>query len=177
MVDVIARARVTDIIYAQLSQDADLYQELMEICRREDITTGYVLNVVGGLRKARLSMPVKSDSNDAPPGVREWEGGLIECQAIGIIGQTIATYDSEKISGIINRAGEPYLHVHATITVEGETFMGHLIDGCIVRSLHKQSHFTIALAKTEGATLNFDVTKTVTAKYPTGIPIHELVQD
>jgi Plants and Prokaryotes Conserved (PCC) domain len=96
MIDVIARARVTDIIYAQLSQDADLYNEIMEICRRENITTGYVLNVVGGLRKARLSMPVKSDSNDAPPGVREWEGGLIECQAIGIIGQTLATYDSEK---------------------------------------------------------------------------------
>jgi hypothetical protein len=55
--------------------------------------------------------------------------------------------------------------------------MGHLIEGCIVRSLHKQSHFTITLAKTEGATLNFNVTKTVTAKYPTGIPIHELVQN
>ncbi|WJR77274.1 PPC domain-containing DNA-binding protein [Bradyrhizobium sp. NP1] len=177
MVDVIAKARVTDIIYAQLSKDADLYNEIMEICRRENISTGYVLNVIGGLRKARLSMPVKADSNDAPPGVREWEGGLIECQALGIIGRTVATYDSEKVSGIINRAGEPYLHVHATITVAGETFMGHLIEGCIVRSLDKQSHFTITLAKTEGATLNFDVTKTVTAKYPTGIPIHELVQN
>ena len=31
-------------------------------------------------------------------------------------------------------------------------------------------------APPEGATLNFDVTKTVTAKYPTGIPIHTLVQ-
>ena len=69
------------------------------------------------------------------------------------------------------------MHIHATITVAGETFMGHLIEGCIVRSLHKQSHFTITLAKTEGATLKFDVTKTVTAKYPTGIPIHELVQN
>lgn len=177
MVDVIARARVTDIIYAQLSQDADLYNELMEICVREKITTGYVLNVVGGLRKARLSMPVKSDNVDAPPGIREWEGGLIECQAVGIIGKTVSTYDSEKVSGIINRAGEPYLHVHATITVAGETFMGHLIEGCIVRSLHKKSHFTIALAKTEGATLSFDASDTVTEKYPTGIPIHTLVQN
>jgi predicted DNA-binding protein with PD1-like motif len=177
MVDVIARARVTDIVYAQLSQDADLYNEVMEICRRENITTGFVINIVGGLRKARLSMPLKADLNDAPPGVREWEGGLIERQAIGIIGQTIASYDSERISGIVNRAGEPYLHIHATITVFGETFMGHLIEGCIVRSLDKQSHFTITLAKTEGSTLNFGVTKTTTAKYPTGIPIHELVQN
>jgi hypothetical protein len=55
--------------------------------------------------------------------------------------------------------------------------MGHLIEGCIVRSLHEQSHFTITLAKTEGATLNFSVSATVTEKYPTGIPIHELTQD
>jgi predicted DNA-binding protein with PD1-like motif len=178
MVYAIARAKVTDIIYAQLSKDADLYNEILEICRRENIKTGYVLNAVGGLSRARLSMPIKSDATDAPPGVRVWEGGgLIECQAVGIIGQTIATYDSENISGIINRAGEPYLHIHATITAAGETFMGHLIEGCIVRSLHEQSHFTITLAKTEGATLNFSVSATVTEKYPTGIPIHELTQD
>ncbi len=40
--------------------DADLYLEIMEICRREDIRSGVVLNIVGGLRKARLSMPSSS---------------------------------------------------------------------------------------------------------------------
>lgn len=177
MVDVIAKARITEVIYAQLSQDADVYNEVMEICRQADIQTGLVLNIVGGLRKARLSMPLKADDVNAAPGVREWEGGLIESQGVGIIGRTVDLYDSEKISGIIYRPGEPNLHVHMTITAAGETFMGHLIEGCIVRSLHKQTHFTIALARTEGATFNFRVSAERTAKYPTGIPLHELIQN
>lgn len=176
MVDVVARARVTDVIYAQLSPDADLYNEIMELCRRENIKTGMVLNIVGGLRKARLSMPVRATAVDAPPGVREWEGGVMECSGVGIIGQSLDTYDSEGTSGIIYRAGEPNLHIHLTVTVAGETYMGHLIEGCIVRSLHKQSHFTIVLAKTEGAQLNFRVSKERTEKYPKGLPIHDLQQ-
>lgn len=127
------------------------------------------VNLAPALKKARPPARKK------PAGGREWEGGLIACQAVGIIGQTVATYDSEKISGIISRKGEPYLHTHATIA--GETFVAQLIGGCIVRSLHKRSHFTITLAKTKGATLSFDASKEVTTKYPTGTPIHRLVQD
>jgi len=175
MVHAIAHARVTDIIYAQLTQGADLYQEILEICRTQDIKTGYVLNIVGGLTKARLSTPVGKLDAVSPPGIREFEGTM-EAAGIGILGQTIGTYDAEKVSGIINRAGEPYAHVHLTISGGGETHMGHLIDGCIVRSLHTQSHFTIAIAKTEGAQLNFNVSKETTPKYPKGIPIHELHQ-
>ena len=177
MVDVIAHAKITEVIYAQLSQDSDLYDEIMEICRRENISNGLVLNIVGGLKKARLSMPVKTEDTDAPPGIREWEGGVMECMGIGTIGKTIETYDSEKISGIIYRAGEPNLHIHLAVTIAGETFMGHLIEGCTIRSLHKQTHFTIMLARTEGATLNYKRSKETTAKYPTGIPLHELIQD
>ena len=69
MVDVIAKAKITEVLYAQLSQDGDLYNEIMEICRRENIKSGLVLNIVGGLKKARLSMPVKATDIDAPPGV------------------------------------------------------------------------------------------------------------
>ena len=174
MVDVIAKAKITEVLYAQLSQDGDLYNEIMEICRRENIKSGLVLNIVGGLKKARLSMPVKATDINAPPGVREWEGGVMECSGFGTIGQTLDTYDSEGTSGIIYRAGEPNLHIHLTITVAGETYMGHLIEGCTVRSLHKQSHFTIMIAKTEGAVLNFRVSKERTEKYPRGIPIHDL---
>ncbi|WP_210495310.1 PPC domain-containing DNA-binding protein [Microvirga antarctica] len=176
MVDTIAHARVTDIIYAQLSPDGDLYNEIMEIARRENIKTGFILNIVGGLRKARLSMPVEATVTDAPPGVREFEG-LMECSGVGTIGQTLETYDSEGTSGILYKAGDPNLHIHMTITVAGETYMGHLIEGCLVRSLHPKSHFTIVLAKTEGATLNFKVSRETTERYPRGIPIHELVQD
>jgi predicted DNA-binding protein with PD1-like motif len=175
MVDVIAHAKVTDVIYAQLSHDGDLYKEIMEIARRENIKTGLVLNIVGGLKKARLSMPVQATANEAPPGVQEFEG-LMECSGIGTIGQNIETYDSEGTSGILYNAGEPNLHIHLTITVAGKTYMGHLIEGCLIRSLHPKSHFTIVLAKTEGALLNFKVSREKTEKYPKGIPIHDLQQ-
>lgn len=175
MVDVVARAKITDVIYAQLSQDEDLHNAILEICKRENIKTGMVLNIVGGLKKARLGMPIKPTAAESAPGHREWDGAIIECSGIGIIGQTLETYD-RGVSGVVHRAGEPYLHVHLTITVAGETFMGHLIEGCIVRSLTRQTHFTIVLAKVEGAILNCKLSKEKPEKYPTGVPVHELLQ-
>jgi predicted DNA-binding protein with PD1-like motif len=175
MVDRIVKARMGEVIWAQLDRDGDLYEEIMEICRKEDIASGVVLNIVGGLRKARLSMPVSATDAEAPPGVIELEG-MMECSGVGIIGRTVNTYDSEAVTGIIYRAGEPNLHIHLTVTHAGKTYMGHLIKGCIVRSLHPKSHFTIVLATTHGAQLNFAVSKERTAKYPNGIPIHDLLQ-
>jgi predicted DNA-binding protein with PD1-like motif len=148
----------------------------MEICERENIRSGIVLNIVGGLRKARLSMPVNATDVDAQPGVIELEG-MIEAQGVGTIGYTVDTYDSEKKSGILYKAGTPNLHIHMTVTHAGKTYMGHLLNGCIVRSLHDKSHFTIVLAKTPGALLNFKVSKETTSQYPLGIPIHDLVQE
>ena len=57
-VDVIAKGRITEVINARLPRDADVHNEVMEIYRREDIRTGHVRNIVGDLRKARLSMPL-----------------------------------------------------------------------------------------------------------------------
>lgn len=69
-------------------------------------------------------MPVKPTEVDAQPGIREWEGGVMECSGVGLIGQTLETFDSSTTAGVEHRAGEPYLHVHLTITVNGQTFMG-----------------------------------------------------
>lgn len=177
MVYALARARVTDVIYAQLAGGDDIYEAILDICRREKIRTGLVLNIVGGLKKARLSMPVGMTPVNMPPGFREWDGEMMECSGHGIIGHTMETFDSSGTSEIVNRAGDPYIHVHMTITAGGSTYMGHLIEGCIVRSLHAQSHFTIALAKTEGATLNLRVSKEEVKNFPYGVPLHELIQD
>ena len=173
MVDVIAKAKLSEVIWAQLDADGDLYDEIMEICRRENIQSGVVLSIVGGLRKARLSMPISGSDPEAPPGVLELSG-MMEVSGHGTIGRTIDTYDSEAITGIVYEAGTPNLHIHVTVTQAGRTYMGHLIKGCQVRSLHKKSHFTIVLARTEGAVLDFRVSKETTAKYPKGIPIHDL---
>lgn len=176
MPSIIAKASMGDVIWAQLEPDADLYLEIMEICRRENIRSGVILNIVGGLRKARLSMPIKDTDMDSPPGVMELEG-MIECSGVGTIGITRDTYDSESITGIVYHADTPNLHIHLTVTHAGKSYMGHLIEGCLVRSVHPVSHFTIVLARTEGALLNFRVSKETTEKYPFGIPLHDLVQE
>ena len=173
MVDVIAKSSLKEVIWAQLDPEGDVYDEIMEICRRENIVSGLVLNIVGGLRKARLSMPVSATDFEAPPGVFELTG-MMECAGFGTIGRTVDTYDSEGTSGIVYEAGTPNLHIHMTVTHAGKSYMGHLIKGCQVRSLHKKSHFTIMLARTEGAILDFKVSKERTEKYPKGIPIHDL---
>jgi predicted DNA-binding protein with PD1-like motif len=173
MVAVIAKAKLSEVIWAQLDADGDLYDEIMEIARRERIESGVVLSIVGGLRKARLSMPVKETDPEAPPGVLELSG-MMECSGFGTIGRTIDTYDSEATSGIYYEAGTPNLHIHVTVTQAGKTYMGHLIKGCQIRSVHPKSHFTIVLARTEGAVLNVRVSRETTAKYPKGIPIHDL---
>ncbi len=176
MVDVIAKAQMGEVIWAQLDQDADLYDEIMEICKRENIRSGIILNIVGGLRKARLSLPVKSTSVEDQPGILELEG-MMEAQGVGTIGYSVDGYDSSTKSGIVYHAGEPNLHIHLTVTHGGKTIMGHLLQGCLVRSLHPRSHFTIVLAKTPGAQLNFRISEEKTAAYPKGIPIHDLVQE
>jgi predicted DNA-binding protein with PD1-like motif len=175
MVDVIAKAQMGDIIWAQLDPEGDVYEEILTICERENIRSGVVLNIVGGLRRARLSLPMVATSVDAQPGVLELEG-MMEAQGIGTIGWNIDGYDASSRSGIVYRPGTPNLHIHMTITHAGKTYMGHLIEGCVVRSVHPKSHFTIVLAKTDGAQLNFRVSKETNAHYPNGIPIHDLVQ-
>lgn len=173
---IIAKASMGDVIWAQLEPDADLYLAIMDICRRENIRSGVILNIVGGLRRARLSMPIAATDADTPPGVLEL-AGMMECSGVGTIGITRDTYDSEKVSGIIYHADTPNLHIHLTVTHAGKSYMGHLIEGCLVRSVHPISHFTIVLARTEGALLNFRVSEERTEKYPLGIPIHDLVQE
>src|SRR6478609_6223988 len=80
-----AHARITDIIVAQLDPDGDLYNEIMAIAKENDIKTGLVLNIVGGLRSARLSMPLNKGAVDAQPGVIELQG-LMECSGVGTLG-------------------------------------------------------------------------------------------
>ncbi len=175
-VTVVAKAQMGEVIWAQLDKDADLYDSILEICQKENIRSGVVLNIVGGIRKARLSMPLKADGVDAQPGILELEG-MMEVQGIGTIGLTVDSYDTSTKSGIVYNAGEPNLHIHLTITHQGKSYMGHLLQGCIVRSVHPQSHFTIVLAKTHGALLKFRVSEETTSAYPDGIPIHDLVQE
>src|SRR3974377_483239 len=128
MVDVIAKARIGEVIWAQLDPDGDLYDEIMEICRREKIESGVVLSIVGGIRKARLSMPVSETDPEAPPGILELSG-MKECSGFGTIGRTIDTYDSEDVTGIKYEAGTPNLHILVPVRTPEKTYWGQLIEG------------------------------------------------
>jgi predicted DNA-binding protein with PD1-like motif len=171
----VASSRIHDVYWVQLAAGADLYDAILEFAQRENIRTGLVLNIVGGLRKVRLSTPAAKASIESQPGILDIEGNF-ECAGIGYIGRTVDTYDAEKTSGILYRQDEPNLHIHLTVSNSGATHMGHLIPGCTVRSVATVSHFTICIARVEGVVLNMRRSHETTDKYRLGIPIHELVK-
>lgn len=170
----IATGKIGRIIYAQFSPGEDLYLGLLDVIQQERIQTGLVLDITGGLSKIRLSAPSKKEDVAAAPGFIEQEGST-EVSGHGIVGLTKETYISTK-SGIVNNVGEPYIHVHVAVCCAGQMHVGHLIDGCIVRSVYEKSHFTVVIAEVEGVELNFRVSEETTANYPNGIPYHELLQ-
>lgn len=170
--DTVVSSRITDVYWVQLRQGADLYEAIHDTAVKYDIYTGLVLNVVGGLSRARLSTPGNPKVIEAQPGIVEFEGTM-EASGVGFIGHNLDTFESTQ-SGIVDRAGEPNIHVHLTVGQMGMTHMGHLIEGCIVRSLTAKSHFTIVMAKTEGAALEMRLSEETFANYPGGVPVHHL---
>jgi predicted DNA-binding protein with PD1-like motif len=161
------------IVYAQLAPGADLYTSIVDVCKAEQIETGLVLNITGALTKTRLSTPVKKDRVEAPPEFIELDG-LAEATGTGYIGRTVDSWKSQ-VSQITLSAGDPFLHVHLVVSVGGETHCGHLIEGCLVRSLHPKSHFVVVIADTQGIDLSFhrDDDSGVET-YPNGLPFYEL---
>lgn len=172
----LASGNIKRLVYVQLAPGDDLYQALLDAVRSEGIKTGLVLDITGGLSEIRLSTPTKKESVNQAPGLIELKDqGSAEVTGHGIVGLTKETYHAPK-SGIFNNAGEPYVHVHVSVSCAGNTYCGHLIDGCIVRSVYEWSHFTIVLAEVEGVELSFRVSEETTDAYPKGIPYHELIQ-
>lgn len=174
MVKAVVAGKIESVIYAQIEPGEDLYNAILQICREHDIRTGLVLNIVGGLTRARLNLPVAATAREVPPGMREWEAGVIECSGVGVIGRMVGTFDLKETTGVLYEDGRPYLHIHMTITTSEETVMGHLVEGCIVRSVHPLSHFTIALAKVEGVDFACHVSEETSEHYPTGFLVHEV---
>ena len=170
----VAVGKLGRIVYAHLEPEEDLYEAILRIAEEQNIQTGLVMDITGGLSRVRLSMPVEGGPVESAPGIIEFEG-LTEAMGHGIIGRTVDSWSSEK-SGIENVAGRTYAHVHISVTSAGRTHTGHLIEGCKVRSVHPISHFTIVLAEVEGVDLEFRCSEETAADYPRGIPIHRLEQ-
>jgi predicted DNA-binding protein with PD1-like motif len=169
----VVEAKLGRIIYAQFEPDEDVYRGLVNLITEEKLHTGIILSITGGLHKVRLSMPRKPDTKEISPGFIELEGST-EAQGNGYFGWTEETWFNDS-SQIRHNAGEPFLHCHMTVSNGGQTYMGHLIDGCKVRSLHPQSHFVAVIAEAEGVQLTFHCSQETTEQYPHGLPYYKLV--
>ena len=162
------------VVYAQLSPSEDVYKAIVELAQREKINNGLILTITGGLEHVRLSMPGKGESNDMPPGIFESEGPA-EASGQGYLGRTESTWISQT-SQIAHHAGEPFMHVHMGVSIGGVAYVGHLIEGCRVRSLHPKTHFIIVLGEITGVDLSFHNSGQTTEHYPNGLPFYELAK-
>ena len=164
--------KFSEIIWVQLDGGQDLLQGIKDTCREHNIKTGVVIDITGGLTKARLQKFKKAGdhSESLRIGVVDIEGPL-EATGHGIIGMTRGT---GGIGGYVD--GDVYVHVHMVVTTGGdnaETLVGHLMPGTFVRSHLKESHFEVVLGKMEGVELTAVIAKSADGK---GRILHELEQ-
>jgi hypothetical protein len=85
--------------------------------------------------------------------------GPLEASGHGIIGRFDASGFEEApvVFGEPMAHDEPYMHVHLTMASAKRTVCGHLLDGTIIRSNYPKSHFTVIIARIEGAMLKMMV--------------------
>jgi len=143
----IATGSIQRIVYARLEPQADLLRSLFEVIEKEDIRTGVVLDMTGALERARLQHFQDVGDPGSKVSVVEIPGPM-EASGSGVIGRCVGD------GGVGNyRDGEPYVHCHLSVNSAVHTFMGHLMEGTIIRSPHPVSHFTVVLAEVSGVEL------------------------
>jgi predicted DNA-binding protein with PD1-like motif len=158
--------KISEVIYVQLAKDADLLAALRQAVMENDIKTGVVISITGGLVRARLQkFESKSHDPKVRVGVIEIEGPL-KVTGHGLIGMTRGTGGMGDY-----KDGEPYIKVHLVVGSADETLCGQLMPGTIVRSHLDVSHFTVVLAKVESVSLTAAFRETEDGK---GRIYHEL---
>lgn len=144
--------RLGEIILIRFDPHQDLRQGLLQAIREQGIRSGLVLSITGAVERATLQHAHAVGPPDTSFGLIEIPGPL-EISGHGMIGQVDAPAFGTRAFGLGDDFvhGEPYLHVHVTVTSAKDTFCGHLMDGTPVCSIYDTSHFTVALARVEGA--------------------------
>ena len=167
--------KLSEIILARLEPGEDLRQGLLSVIKEKKIKSGVVLSITGALERATLQHFVQVGEPSTPLELIEVPGPL-EVSGHGIIGQVDAPAFGNTAFGMGDDFvhGEPYLHVHLTVTSARETVCGHLMDGSPVRSTHPKSHFTVILGRIEGAMVT--MTGELGAEPGSYILAHEIVQ-
>ena len=144
--------KISEIIFACFEPKEDLRQGLLRVIKENDIKSGVVLSITGALENARIHRFKEVGSPTIQVELVEVPGPL-DASGHGIIGQVEAPEFGDKLFAFGEHIidGEPYLHVHITVTSAKETVCGHLLDGTVVRSNFPKSHFTVAIGRIEGA--------------------------
>lgn len=160
------------IFTVRLGPSDDLFLAIQDIVRRHDIRAGVVLSITGACTKAIVQKFIDGQQSI---GVVEFDGPM-EVSGHGIVGWVRAPDRGAEPFGVGRYIdGEPYVHVHLTITSSKTTLCGHLMEGCIVRSRHDHSHFTTMVAEVEGAALEMRLDSELEAKGKGFGVYHELV--
>lgn len=143
--------RMGRVIVSRLEPNEDLLVAIRNIVKRSGIKAGVVLSITGAVTYAVLQ---KFVSGEKQIGVVEMKGPM-EVSGHGVVGWVVSPALRKEPFGVGRYVdGEPYVHVHLTVTTPTETLCGHLMEGCTVRSNHPISHFTIVVAEIEGVALN-----------------------
>ena len=139
------------VIMTRLEPNEDLMTAIKSIVQRSGMKAGVVLSITGAITRAVLQ---KFASDQDKIEIVELEGPM-EVSGHGVVGWVSSPGTGKKPFGNGRYVdGEPYVHVHLTVTSPKQTLCGHLMEGCTVRSKHPTSHFTIMVAEIEGGGLN-----------------------
>lgn len=143
--------RMGRVMVTRLDKNEDLLGAIRNVVQRSGLKAGVVLSITGALTHAVLQ---KFEKGQKAIGVIELDGDM-EVSGHGIVGWVSAPELGKKPFGVGRYVdGEPYVHVHLTVTSPEVTLCGHLMEGCRVRSNHEISHFTIVIAEVDGAALS-----------------------
>jgi predicted DNA-binding protein with PD1-like motif len=142
--------RMGRTVVTRLEKNEDLLKAIRNVVSRHDIRAGVVHSITGSLVHAVLQKFVEGQKII---GLIELDGQM-EISGHGIVGKIVSPETGKRPFGVGRYVdGEPYVHVHITVQTPTQTVCGHLMEGCLVRSVHEISHFTIMVSEIEGVEL------------------------
>ena len=144
--------KLSEIILVRFEPQEDVRQGLLAVIKQKEIKSGVILSITGALERATLHRFRQVGEASITTKTIEFPGPM-EASGQGIIGQVESPAFGKTPFGTGHEFvhGDPYLHVHLTVTSAKETICGHLSDGSIVRSMHPISHFAVVIGRIEGA--------------------------
>lgn len=166
-------AQIGRIVFAHFEPGEDVHDGLIDVIEHERLASGLILTITGAVSEGRLSLPQRPEGVHESPGFIEFSG-LSEVQGSGYFGRNVDDWRNDK-SQIRFEKGRPHIHCHMAVSNAGTSYVGHLIQGCKVRSVHPISHFVAVLAETPGVDLTLHCSEETNEQYPYGIPYYNVV--